>query len=130
MRTHRDRFHRDMHVGLHSIVSPAVQAYILLRLGDFFSKILQCFTCFMFCPADFLHSSTLQKPQVSFLVVQISEAYSTTLHIKCYYHPYLPWSVYFSSQKFSPFENASFPIAILLLIYLWHMASVVIMLPT
>src|SRR6218665_103550 len=49
---------------------------------------------------------------------------------RCLYLPCLQYSVYFSSQKFSPFLERFFPIIInLLIISLWHLASVAIMLP-
>src|SRR6218665_1354926 len=68
---------------------------------------------YMFCPADFLHSS----PSSHFKSLKSFKSFfphcpcfcSIQHHspYQCLYHPYLQCSVYFSSQKFSPLETAT-----------------------
>src|SRR6218665_3582904 len=104
--------------------------------GSFLSNHFQYFfICLMFCPADFLHSSpsshfkSLKSFISSFLIVHVSAPYSTTLHISVFIIRVFNVLFTFPLKSSLVFENASFPIAILLLISLWHLESVVITLP-
>src|SRR6218665_1398912 len=97
--------------------------------GSFLSNSFQYFfICLMFCPADFLHSSSSLFIS-SFLIVHVSAPYSTPLHISVFIIRIFNVLFTFPLKSSLLFENASFPIAILLLITLWHLASVVITLP-
>src|SRR6218665_260522 len=94
------------------------------------------FMCLMFCPADFLHSS----PSPHFKSLKSFYIFFPHCPCFCSIQHHTPYQCLYRIRIFNVlftfplkssllFENASFPIAILLLISLWHLASVVITLP-
>src|SRR6218665_2469405 len=97
----------------------------------FFNHFQYFFICLTFCPADFLQSSPIPHLKSlkcfisSFLVVHASEPHSSTLHISVFIIRIFNVLLTFSLRSSFLFENASFHIAIFLLISLWHLASVV-----
>src|SRR6218665_560046 len=60
----------------------------------------------------------------SFLMVHVSEPYSITLHISVFIICVFNVLFTFPLRSFLLFKNAAFPIAILLVISLWHLAYV------
>src|SRR6218665_1967997 len=109
----------------------------IVRMRDISSPIVSNISSFVLCSVQLTFSILLQvhisKASSlfisSFLIVHVSAPYSTTLHISVFIIRI--FNVLFTLPLKSSllFENASFPIAILLLISLWHLASVVITLP-
>src|SRR6218665_1175048 len=95
--------------------------------GSFLSNRFQYFfICLMFCPADFLHSSPSPhfKSLKSFYIffLHVSSPYSTTLHISVFIIRIFNVLFTFPLKSSLLFENASFSIAILLIISLWHLS--------
>src|SRR6218665_3224985 len=104
---------------------------------DLSSPIVSNISSFVLCSVQLTFSILLQvhisKASSLFisslLIVHVSAPYSTTLHISVFIIRIFNVLFTFPLKSSLLFENASFPIAILLLISLWHLASVVITLP-
>src|SRR6218665_4102337 len=109
----------------------------IVRMRDLSSPIVYNISSFVLCSVQLsfsillqVHISKASSPFISsFLVVHVSAPYGTTLHISVFIIRLFNVLFTFPLKSSLLFENASFPIAILLLISLWHLASVVITLP-
>src|SRR6218665_3414106 len=100
----------------------------------FFNHIQYFFFCLMFCPANFLHSSPspyLKKNQVCLYPLSSWSKFlnHTAPHsISVFIIRIFNVLITFPLRSSLLFENASFPVDILL-ISLWNLTSVVIILP-
>src|SRR6218665_830689 len=108
----------------------------IVHMRDLSSPIVSNTSSFMLCSVQ-LNFSILLQINISkasslfissFFKVHVFEPYSTTLHISVFIISIL--NVLFPLRSSLLFKNASFPIAILLLISLWHLISDVIILRT
>src|SRR6218665_380706 len=111
---------------------------LIISIKDLFSSTLFSTSSFVLCSVQLLILSILLHIHISkastrltssFLIAYVSAPYSVTLHISALAILFLmslfnpPFNIYFL------LANASFPIAILFLISLWHFASLDIKLP-
>src|SRR6218665_3789894 len=109
----------------------------IVRMRALSSPIVSNISSFVLCSVQLTFSILLQvhisKASSlfisSFLSVHVCAPYSTPLHISLFIIRIFNVLFTFPLKSSLLFENASFPIAILLLISLWHLASVVITLP-
>src|SRR6218665_1555187 len=106
----------------------------IVRMRDLSSPIVSNISSFVLCSVQQTFSILLQVHISkasglfisSFLIVHVSAPYSTTLHINVFIIRIFNVLFTFPLKSSLLFENVSFPIAILFLISLWHLASVVI----
>src|SRR6218665_1529625 len=87
----------------------------------------------MFCPTDFLHSSPyphyegLQSFYIFFSHGPCPDPYCMTFHINVLIIRFLTFLSNFPLRSSPLFENASFPMTVLLSISLWHLILVVLL---